>query len=203
MDTLEFQQKVLDFLKKKKCISLPESSIERYEKQFILFARQYIEYGSSGLRMDEEMEQKFNRLIKEIGALKRNIVSSCFPDYIWPDDIKEIIEKSERFALLNIKQEMESVFISRDKKQALSMIPFLEHGGVFAVVGFGHLNGVIKELQAQGWEVEPIELSRPLEPVDCPSGPSNSENSDLPPAETPSDDDSSYSNTIGIYKKSF
>ena len=42
------------------------------------------------------------------------------------------------------------------------MLPYFEEGGAFSAVGFAHLSGVLRELEAQGYELKLIEFSVPL-----------------------------------------
>lgn len=167
MEKTDIKKNISDFLKDRHCSIPPESFLRKYEDQVISFTERYIQYIFNGKTMDEKTEQIFRRLIKEIGLLERKIISSCFPDYMWPDNVKEMTKRQEQLSLTRIKQEMERLFISRDKKLALFITPFLEKGGVIAGVGFGHFIGIIRDLRARGWNVKPIELSRSLKPANC------------------------------------
>lgn len=161
---------ISSFLTERQCSSLPESFINQYEEQLILFPKLFIEYILSGKQVNQETEQKFSQLMRKANALKIDIFSFCFPDYTLPENLEETMKRQERLVFLNLKQIMENLIVSRDKKQALRLIPFLEEGGAFAAVGFAHLSGVIEELRAQGWELKSVKLSRPLERSYC-SGP--------------------------------
>ena len=68
----------------------------------------------------------------------------------------------QSFMLDSIKRQIDVMLLSRDKKMARNMLPYFEKGDAFAVVGFGHLSGVLEELKAQGYEVRSVELSVPL-----------------------------------------
>ena len=158
------QQRVVRFLENKNCKDFSEASIHQLKEQFVLYAEKYMNYILQKEPMDEEQEQQFIQLTGEINLLKEDIISSCFPDYVWPDSAKKLIKRKVWLNVQALKQEKKKFFISRDKKLALSMIPFLQGGEAFVALGLGHLTGVIGELQEQGWEIEPIELSRLLEP---------------------------------------
>lgn len=153
---------IADFLTEKQCSVLPEASINQYVDQMIVFSEFYLQAFLKGKPIEGEVEQELKHLISEIGISKRAIISTCFPDYIWPENMGEQIEKGEKFALDSLKKQVESVLISRDQKMTKSMLPYFEEGGVFAAVGFGHLSGVLEEFQAQGYEIRNIEFSTSL-----------------------------------------
>ena len=118
-----------------------------------------------GKQIEGEVEWELAKLIKEMGRAIREITSFCFPDYIWPNNGEKMIESEERIQLDILKKTIESIILSRDQKQARSMLPYFEEGGAFSAVGFAHLSGVLKELKAQGYELKLIEFSVPLTEV--------------------------------------
>ena len=156
------QQTISTFLREKQCFSLPESSINQFVAQNIKLSKVYVKQFVTGQRIEGEIERKLAKSIKEVGHIAREITSFCFPDYIWPSNMEEKIASGERFALNALKREVESIILSRDQKQAIGMLPYFEEGGAFSAVGFAHLSGVLKELEAQGYELRLIEFSVPL-----------------------------------------
>ena len=159
---LSVQKEISSFLATKGCSSLPEDSINQYANQMVGFPELIIQAFLKGRQIEEEEEQKFAHIIREAGNRMIETISACFPDYIWPENMTERIEKGEKFLLDSLKKQIESLFLSRDQKMAQSMLPYFEEGGALAVVGFGHLSGVLEELKAQGYEIKNIELSKPL-----------------------------------------
>ena len=155
---LSVQKEISDFLNAKGCSSLPEAPISQHTNQMIDLFELTIQALVKGRQIEREEEQEFAHIIREAGNSQRTMISACFPNYTWPENMTERIEKSEKFFLDSLKKQIETLFLSRDQKLAQRMFPYFEEGGVFSVVGFGHLSGVLEELKAQGYEIRNIEL---------------------------------------------
>ena len=167
---LSVREEISGVLKQKQCPSVPETFINGYADHIVGLSQLNIQEFVRGKQIEEETKQKFARLMREIGLAQREIISSCFPDYIWPDNLEEQDESVVTFVLDFLQKQIESVLLSRDQKLAHSMLPYFERGKTFAAVGFAHLSGVLEELKAQGYEVSLIELSVPLRPAEDPFG---------------------------------
>ena len=159
---LGIQHEVFYFLESSnQCSALSQSSIDQFVvtvvNLFGLYGKQFV----SGKQIEEEKEQEFVQLIREMYHSRREVVSLCFPDYISTDN-KEKIRNEEQLKLNMLKTALESVLLSRDPGMVRGMLPYFEEGGAFAAVGFSHLNGVLEGLKAQGYEVRPIAFSTPL-----------------------------------------
>ena len=146
---MNIKEKILGFLDETQCVSSSETDINQYLNQTIDFMQLFVLEFSKGKQIEEKTEKQFMSLIGESGSSKRKIISSCFPDYVWPENTEELVKKQESFILDSIKRQIDGILLSRDQKMARNMLPYFEKEGVFAAVGFGHLSGVLEELKAQ------------------------------------------------------
>ena len=164
-DTLKrgIQKNLFKFLKAQQCSVLSEALIEEYVNQIfdtaVFVATRFF---VSGKQVSGETDKKIIFLMREMGNSQKEIISQCFPNYIWPENIKELSEKMEKYQLNSLRRFMQNVVLSRDQKMAQRMLPYFEQGGAFVAVGFAHLKGILEEFKAKGYEVKHIKLSKPL-----------------------------------------
>ena len=158
----EYQKNISQFLNAKQCSALSKTSVEQFVDQIVNFSELFTQIFSTGKQIEREIEEKIKLSLKELRNHQRVLISSCFPDYKWPENQAELDQIEEELLLNSIKTQIEALLLSRDQKLAKKMLPYFEQGGIFAAVGFGHLSGVLEEFQAQGYEVKLIEFSTPL-----------------------------------------
>ena len=104
---------------------------------------------NKGERIGEKTKSEYIQLVRNMDQIERDVFSICFPKYKYS---KQDMETKEQQAFDAINRSL-NFGVSRDKKLAHSMVPFLNQGGAFALVGFSHLTGVIKELRALDYVV--------------------------------------------------
>ena len=168
-DTLKrgIQKNLFKFLKAQQCSVLSEALIEEYVNQTfdtaVVFTTRFF---VNERQVSGETDKKIIFLMREMRNSQKEIISQCFPNYIWPENIKELSEKIEKYQLNSLRRFMQNFILSRDQKMAQRMLPYFEQGGAFVAVGFGHLKGILEEFKAKGYEVKHIKLSKPLKEAD-------------------------------------
>ena len=165
----DIEQTLSGFLTENECSALSDSLISRYAGGIIDMYQLYMWIVSKGEKITRAVEEQLAGLISETTGLQMDIFSLCLPDYQWPEDQGEGVERANQLELDSMKSVIELLVAPRDPKQAQNMLPYFERGGAFAAVGFGHLAGVLRELKAQGYEVRRIDFSTPFKVPPLPS----------------------------------
>lgn len=152
---------MVDFLKERGCAISVEinSLIDTYINTLQQKVDFSVKVSISGESIDEDIMKTYSGFNTELKQLEKDIFSACFPSYQYASrELEDDREKGE----LQMLKTIAILTTSRDQKMMRSMLPFLDKGGVFAVMGFAHLNGVIKHLRAAGYSVNPVHLSSPI-----------------------------------------
>ena len=150
-----------DFLSENQCLDSSESDVRALVNKIFEFHQFNIEFAINGLEMDQTTEAYYRRQLREQLQLQNNIFTSCFPDYSLTEDSEEQQRREIETRIEMTKKSQHGLLSVRDFKMAQTIISHLEDGKVFAAMGAGHLNGVIRHLETEGLVVEPVRLSQP------------------------------------------
>ena len=156
---------IIDVLIFDQCPISPEIDflVDTYVDKLLQKLRFEIKTITGGKAMDEEMTETYLKLISESKQMERDIFSACFPNYQYSNRELEDNSQEELYELKKIL----GLAISRDPIFVQSLLPFLDEGGVFILMGFNHLSGVINRLRAAGYNVNPIQLSSSIIEANC------------------------------------
>ena len=157
-------ESIIDSLKERGCTISPE--IDSLINTYIDTLQEKVDFalkvGSSGKSIDEEILEIYFDFNAELRKQEQNIFSACFLNYRYAD--KELEDNREEKVLQRLKL-MAILTTSRDQKMAQSILDLLDKingGGVFAVMGYAHLSGVIRHLRDAGYLVNPVSVSSPI-----------------------------------------
>ncbi len=140
------------------CEPAAAKAVEALIQSMLEYARQSHIAIAGGGDIEADREHIL-RLYDEARASHKAAFQSCFPFELPPRILKE--ESRIRATAWNrVKLSKAAVFDSRDSKLAAALADILnKERTVAAVVGAGHLSGILKELRAHGYEARPIALS--------------------------------------------
>ena len=165
----ELSKDIIALLKSEECWSVPEinSLADSYVNKFLQKTSFALKITTMGKPMDEKTTEIYLGFIRELKQIERHIFSSCFPNYQYSNKELQDIEDKDQEELYTLRF-MVGLATTRDPNFVNSILPFLdEGGGVFVLMGFGHLSGVINHLKAAGYNVHPVQLSSPIIEADC------------------------------------
>ena len=114
-----------------------------------------------GKPIDKETENELVHLLKNQMDSKLAVFSTCFPDHKGLEE--DLKEKEVLTTLYEMKKTLHGNLLARDPLLAKSLLPFLEEGGAFVLLGFAHLKAILNYLKVQGYEVQPVVLSKSLQ----------------------------------------
>ena len=156
-------EQILDFLSEKQCADLPINRVKEYMDLTLQLYQLSFHYTLKATQIEEETAKRnIAPIVEKLYETGTDVFASCFPDYKPAMSKEETMEWRTSAMWNSIQHEREQLINPRDKSQALFLLPYLEEGGVFAAVGAGHLKGVLRELEAKGWQVRAVPLSHPI-----------------------------------------
>ena len=106
-------------------------------------------------------------------------------DYLSNSPLESLADKMEPKSTVSKKYHRHLVE-NRDEIFVNKLKPYFTEGGVFAVVGVLHLQGMLKKLAQEGYSVEPVALSAREHPINVENFANHSSLQELPIAELPS-----------------
>lgn len=154
---------MVDFLQKRGC-AVSSPSIRSLINAYMHELQQKVDFSMqvrlSGRPINEEITNTYFGFSAKLRQMEQNIFSACFPDYQYADTE---LEDERELEGLKILKRVSVLTTSRDAKMAQSITHLLDKGEkVFAVVGFYHLDGVIRRLKDAGYIINPLEISSPI-----------------------------------------
>ena len=160
--TFDITRAISEFLKQKKCSFFSESSISQYIEDLIEEYQWGERIMAEGKKIRKAIEKQYIGITDKTIRGEIEIFSLCFPDFPWPENLEEMIKRSNQLMLENMSRHIEIHLLLRDITQVQNMLPYFEKGGAFTAVGYSHLTGLLRELKTRGYEVKRIDFSTPF-----------------------------------------
>jgi ankyrin repeat protein len=119
-----------------------------------------------GLDMDLREQLDFYHATHDLIASGRLVTDDKIKASYLNEDLPAPELWSEN-SLPAIKKYYHKMMTARETKMANSLSPHLEAGNIFIAVGCLHLPGIVRNLQAEGYCVNPVSLGKRIYPVSC------------------------------------